>query len=84
MSWTIVISLITDASGLSIRVDKLFKPHYESKTEGFITGDEAFRIRDPMGILKPIFPVEITLANELKSLKTFEGVSTTVLKSRTF
>jgi len=73
-SWTIIISAITDANGLRIKIDKQFEPNYESRTEGFITSDESHRIRDPLSILKPIFPVAIGLETELKSLKKFENI----------
>jgi hypothetical protein len=76
VSWTIIISLVTDASGLRVKVDNQFEPHYESKTEGFIIAEESHRIRDPIHILKPIFPVGLTLEHELASLKKFESVST--------
>jgi hypothetical protein len=75
-----VISAVTEANGLSVTVNKRFKPREESTQEGYIAPEDSFRVGDPLDILKSGFPSTLSLEKELKSLKTFENVSTPVWK----
>jgi len=65
---------------LSVTVTKPFKPREESTQEGYTAPEDSFRVGDPLEILKSGFPSKIPLGEELKSLKTFENVITSVWK----
>lgn len=76
MTWTIIISAVTGPEGLKISIAKEYARNIsdEDVTGDFI-GNHHNHLLRPKAMLERAFPERISLENEVRALKSFEGVS---------